>query len=346
MQQLSSQDSVFLNYLKALMILGIVLIHCGGSWAYKPYTSVLLLLPAVFFFVSGAVTVYSFERSDDLKQFYTKRLVGLIVPYLLLCAIVFVYYVAVNMQLPPLSLAPLLKWVQINPGNASPFSVQHVWFLQTLLGITIIAPLYFFLLREKLPLLYVIMAGMLVIALVQHWVDLGEMTTLGRIHVEKVMTLSIFYIFGALYYTRLRHLGLKLLLPGLIVCVAISGGTLKGMGVDPDLAEHAYSPDLYFVASGLAAVFIALIARDLIVKAVNIAAPVRRYIEFVSRNVFGIYLLHVMPIFAFSYLFEAGEGRVTVMQGALRFVVALIATSLMTIPFSRVSSRIISRLLR
>jgi len=345
-QELSTRESVYLNYLKTLMILGVVLAHCGALWAYKPYTSVFTLLPTVFFFVSGAVTFYSFERSAELGSFYKKRLVGLLVPYALLCLIVLAYYMAVNLSLPPFSMTSLLKWVQINPGNASPFSVQHVWFLQTLLLITIIAPLFFVLLRKKVVLLYLLMALMVIVATMQHYVDLGEMMTLGRLHMEKVLTLSIYYVFGALYYTRLQHVGMKLLVPGLLISLAVAAGTLVGLKLDPDLVKHAYSPDLYFLSSGFVAVFLTLIARDFIMKCVEMWEPFRRYVLFASRHVFGIYILHVLPIFAFSYLFEVEGGRVTVMQGLLRFVVAFVATSILTIPFSRISAKIITRIVR
>jgi peptidoglycan/LPS O-acetylase OafA/YrhL len=82
---ISPTDSRFLAYLRGLAILVIVFGHCGGGWVFKPYSGFLNVFVPVFFSLSGAVCYHSYRRSHSVGDYITKRVVGLLTPYYLLC---------------------------------------------------------------------------------------------------------------------------------------------------------------------------------------------------------------------------------------------------------------------
>lgn len=68
-RRLSHTDSTFLLYLRSLSIFIIVFGHVGGFWVFKPYSEFLQVFVPMFFFISGAVSFYSFNRSSNLTDY-------------------------------------------------------------------------------------------------------------------------------------------------------------------------------------------------------------------------------------------------------------------------------------
>ncbi len=77
----------FIDCLRGLSILRVVLGHLGLFWLLRPYSEFLHALLPLLFFVSGAVSFGSFLRSDNSGRFLLRRLVLIISPYYALLAV-------------------------------------------------------------------------------------------------------------------------------------------------------------------------------------------------------------------------------------------------------------------
>jgi len=142
MSQLSKDDQDFLKNLRAVAIFVIVFGHVGGFWFFQPYSSFLLTIIPVFFFISGSVSFFSYERNPVYTSYLIKRLIGLLTPYYFVCILVILFCYVEGLKLP---IDPLIviKWITVTPTADGPTYLGQVWFLRVLIMITFIAPLLF-----------------------------------------------------------------------------------------------------------------------------------------------------------------------------------------------------------
>ena len=167
--KLAATDSSFLAYLRGFSIFVIVFGHVGGFWFYRPYSEFLHVFVSIFFYISGAVSYYSFNRVKSVKTYYIKRFTGLLVPYYLMCILSLLVFFIVNQKLPAFSVDSVLKWIEIRPSNAlMSFPLGQVWFLHTLFFIILASPLFFLLhAKTNRKVLFVIMCGIVMFSAVQ-----------------------------------------------------------------------------------------------------------------------------------------------------------------------------------
>lgn len=198
---LSSSDSYFLANLRSISIFAIVFGHVGGFWLFKPYSELLNVFVPVFFFISGAVSWNSYEKNPNIKNYYLKRFIGLLVPYYLLCFISLFLFVALNKHLPQFDLGNLLMWAQLRPTSSiSPFPVGQIWFLHTLLIIILISPVFFYLKKHCYPLIVLLMFVFIAISGIQHFVDIDDAFYLFGNNCYKPLVHSSFFIFGMICF--------------------------------------------------------------------------------------------------------------------------------------------------
>jgi len=79
--EISSSDQHYINIMRGISILRVVLVHLGLSWFYPPYSQYVSIFLPVLFFVSGAVSYYSFLRSKAVVVYLIKRLSLILVPF-------------------------------------------------------------------------------------------------------------------------------------------------------------------------------------------------------------------------------------------------------------------------
>ena len=347
-QYLTEDDSLFLTYLRGIAILVIVFMHVGGAWIFRPYTEFLHVFVPVFFFLSGAVSYYSYQRAKGSSEYLQKRVVGLLVPYYLLCILWLIVFCAVNRHLPQLSWQDVLAWITVRPTHHAAelsWGLGHVWFLHALLIILLVSPIYFWLYRKNPWLLVALLALPMTLAAVQTVCDIHTHFCLARHNFFQPTIHSVFFILGFLYFSSDALRRTPLLIGTMAASLLLSIVLVVGLNLNPDYHDtHTYSPDLYYVAGSLAAIAGLLALQGAILGVCKRVTPLARMLTFMHRYTFPIYLLHNFWIFFLEEVFGMVHPKShVILYGIVKFSVVLVMTCIVAIPFGALSSWLTKR---
>lgn len=339
---LSHEDSRFLAYLRGVAILAIVVVHLGG-WVLPPYTEFLVVFVPVFFFLSGAVSYYSFQRAQSTLNYLAKRLVGMFLPYYLLCVFWLVVYVAVNSALPAFSGHDLLCWLTIRPANSAMlFSLGQVWFLHTLVVILVASPVFFELFRRAPRILAAIMILPIALATTQMFCDIDNYFYLAGNNFYKPIVHSFFFVLGCVFFAS-PGIRKKSLLTGLaLVALLASCCLVELFRVDINCSEHTFAPDLYYVAVSLCAIAVLLISQPLLLGVCDKIHLADITLKFLHRYTFPIFLLHSFAVYVSEELFGLVHPKSGYLQyAATKFTIVMLITCILAIPFGFASTWLI-----
>jgi len=337
---LSSDDSRFLAYSRGMAILVIVFGHVGGFWFLPPYSEFLYVFVPVFFFLSGAVSYFSYLRSKTTAEYLRKRLIGLLVPYYLLCILSLTVYVGVRATLPALSLGKVVSWLSIRPtGDITGFPMSQVWFLHTLFVISGISPAYFWLYHRKPWFLLSLMFLSIALSGIQIVTRIDNYFFLAGNNLYTPIVHSFFYILGFAYFSSSSLRSKRLLCAAVLFCLILGIGILILWRLDADYTYHTHPPDLYYVAGSLAAIGGWLISKETLLGMCKKLPLVARVLSFTYRYTFPIYLLHTFSIYLCEELFGLVEPQGHyVRYGIIKLTLVLIVTCVLSIPFGALST--------
>ena len=344
---LSDNDSQFLAYLRGIAILVIVFGHTGGFWVFRPYTEFLHVFVPVFFFLSGAVSYYSYLRSKGTLEYLRKRVVGLLVPYYLLCIVWLIVFVAVNKHFPQMSLQDVFAWITVRPVcDASKLSwgLGHVWFLHTLLIILLVSPAYFWLYRNKPWIFAELLALPMALAAVQTVYDIHNYFCLAGNNLFKPIVHSVFFSLGFLLFSSDALRRIPFLAGMAAASLLLSAALLVGLDLNPGYDFRTYSPDLYYVAGSLAAIAGLVAMQRATLGLCRRVAAIAHLLKFMHRYTFPIYLLHGLAIFFVEEVFGLVHPQSNVIwYGIAKFSLVLVMTSIMAVPFGSLSDWLTKR---
>lgn len=348
LQSLLEEDSQFIGYLRGFAILAIVFGHVGGFWVYPPYSEFLHTFVPLFFFLSGSVLVHSYYNYTNIYEYYLKRITSLYIPYIMMCIIAIFVFFIINNKLPDFNFANLLLWIQIRPTEKiMPFPLGQIWFLHTLLAIILLSPGYFYLFKERLPILLLVVFAFLIICSAKLIYPIDKYFTLFGNNFYKPIIHSIFFISGMLYFscqhltTAMHNIFIAFFCFGLSIIISFASNIHIGY------SEHIYAPDLYYVAGSFGTIFIFLALKNVFMKIVNSNRISIYLFDFFFKHTFSIFLLHTFAIYLSERLpYFANPGQKSIAYGISKFVVVLALTCLLAIPYSHIASGISSYFLK
>lgn len=347
---LSEIDNQFLAHLRSVSILMIVLLHVGLGWVFKPWSEFTHVFVAIFFFISGAVSLHSYQRSKSTCSYLGKRLFSLYIPYLMLCLLSLTVYVLVHKgQFPPLNLNKLRAWLEIRPyAKTMPFNVGQVWFIHTLVIISLISPIIFSLiLHGRKFLLWLISFMLILLSSVQLFYDVDNFFIVAGNNLYKPLVHTIFFAFGAWYFSDKKICKANSMLCLLFGClmVVLCVFLVQQFDLKIGYTHHTYAPDFYYVLGSFAAISIALSLKHVFV---SFVASKKIFTSFL--NIFFIYTMPIFLLHPFSiYICENIFGLVHpehnfIIYGVVKFTLVIILTLLLSYPFLSISSFIINKL--
>jgi len=346
--RLPRSDSEFLAYLRGLAIFIIVFGHVGGFWIFRPYSKFLLVFIPVFFFISGAVSYYSYKRSLTISKYYKRRFVGLLVPYYLLCILALLYFIATHHTIPSFDIDNLLKWIQIRPTeDIMPFPIGQVWFLHTLFIITVFSPLYFILCEKSVMFSSFILLGILLFSSLPLFFSMEQCCFVFGNDMYKPIVYSSFYIFGILVFGpnsifKRNYVLLVTCLGGIIVSILV----VWALNLKVDYSFHRSRPDLYFLAGGFAAISLLVLLKELFLNSIGHIVVLKSLLMFFFKHTFSIYLIHTFGILIAEKLFWfIMPSDKTVIYGLVKVLIVLIISSLLAVPYTKISKAISNFLL-
>lgn len=337
---LSPQDSLFSAHMRGLAILVIVVGHVGAFWIYRPWSEFLHVVVPALFFLSGAVSYYSFKRSGDVMAYYRRRLLSLAVPYWTFCLVlVLPTFIALNGRLPEFSAQAFLKWLTLTPSNSfSPFEIGQIWFFHALLVVLLLSPALFLIYERNRALFTTLLLTITALAGMEMIGDVHRLFYLADNNLYTPLIHAVFFALGFVCFdaARLRGIGLLLALAGagVAVCAAL---VLLG-GVDIDYAVHSTPPDLYYLCGGVAALALMLALQKPLL-ALSSQPLIRAPLDFLHKHTYAIALVHTFAIFVAETLFGLNSPDGGALAYALtKLAVVMVITCGLAVPFTALAN--------
>lgn len=337
--RIAKEASDNISFLRGISIFVIVFGHVGGFWFYRPYSEFLHVFIPLFFFLSGGVTIFSYNNSKTLKEYYFKRIVSLLLPYYLVCLLSLGVYSVVHGTLPHIDFDHLNMWLQLRPSNdIMAFPLGQVWFLNTLFFITIISPVFFYLISTCSSAIYCLICFSIILSGMQMFFDVGSFFSFYGHNMFKPAIHSTFYIFGAIVYTGELYKKRTLLAVIAASNICVSFFLVRLMNLEIDYAFHIFAPDLYYVSGSFAFIAIVMLFQNTINVFVYKASLIKFALLFMYKHTFSIFLLHTFSIFLVEQISCLANPSVKSIQyGIVKLVLVLLITSMFSILFTNLS---------
>jgi peptidoglycan/LPS O-acetylase OafA/YrhL len=338
---ISESDSKFLRHLRGLAIVYVVFSHVGGLWFWEPYSRFLSTGMPLFFFISGATCFYSYSRYESIPKYLRTRLVGLLLPYYLLCVVCLLFFFIQKLRMPHVDISSLLAWITITPSaKMMPFPIGQVWFLFALVVIIIVSPVVFYLHKKSILYTFLIIGFTLAVSFLQLFYDVASRFGLfGKDFYRPFFYLSLFSM-GFLYFTNMTLFSSKILLYIGIFSLACSLIFIKVFQIQISYLYHMFPPDIYFAAGCVATVCIMLLLRKSFTWSLIRIPLLSKVLDFFYVHTFSVFLLHTLGIYFFEIWFDALFPVKHIWYGAIKLPIVLIITCILSIPFTYACSLI------
>jgi len=292
-KQINYFDRNYINELRGASILRVMMVHLGLSWFYMPYSSYIGALLPLLFFVSGAVSFFSYHRASSTITFVYKRLVSIIIPYYLLVFLVFILsLLAGNWQ-----IINLGNWLVIAPDTSNlPFSLGQVWFLQSLVLITLITlPVYYLTRIHVNFLLLYALFSLTLIAANTFWGIHEHFIFFEKIDLYLAFSNSYFCMLGALYFSYQEKIKSRTLFICSLLMI-ISGLSLNSQTFDFSLGRHMESPDVIYLLCSTGTIGILLSYKKALQFFLDRLSHLKYLLLYCSKHTYSIYLLHTLVL--------------------------------------------------
>ncbi len=344
---LSASDSLFLKYLRGFSIFIIVFGHVGGFWIFPPYSSFLLSFPAVFFFVSGAVSYFSFLRRASTKHYLAKRIISLFIPYYLLCLVSLAVFFYLNKRFPEFNMYYLFRWLTLIPGNdLMPFPIGQIWFLHSLAWITLVSPIFFLFHQKKNMSSIFVIFVILGVSTVQGFQNIADGFRLFGRNLYSPFLNLLFFLLGCYVFSSRSFFSFKWLIGtfslSLIACIVF----VSVFNFPVDYTQY-HPSDIYYVMSSIAILAVILLSKPLVLIMVSKVKVFQTILNFLFVHTFSFFLVHGFAIYlsetVFSFCLPTEKNLA---YGIIKLVLVLMLTSLISIPFSHTSSFLLRLLLK
>lgn len=340
-QTIGDDDVLFIDRLRGISILRVVLVHLGLSWFWPPYSEYVLIFLPVLFFVSGAVTYFSFLRAQHVFKFLVRRCLLILTPYYLLIALIGIGAALLSGACIFTDVRGFINWMTVNPSASdSPVQIGQVWFLRSLLVINVLAIPVFLVARRHSLILFIPVVVATLLASAQMFGPVHRTFVFEGFNFYDALSNMGFFFFGAWFYS-VRGRGNDIPVGRLMcVCVVAAIAVATLLELEAGMSKHTFAPNIYYVLWAFSAIFLILFLQKEITFLLNKLKIVDRFVLFFSKHAFSVFLLHSLVI----EFWENTLGLRGVMGNpglaALKIGLTLIGTMLLAIPFTWVSRRL------
>jgi len=332
----------YINIMRGASILRVVLAHLGLSWFFMPYSSYIGAFLPLLFFVSGAVSYFSYLRARSTVSFLYKRMLGLLVPYYVLAALTIAFGLVL---IKGWTIQSWFGWFVIAPSTQGlPFELGQVWFLQTLALITIMTlPVYYFATSYKKILIAAWLMSLGVIVGNSVWSLHSGLILLEKIDVYLAVSNAFFFLSGSLYYIYEEKLKTGWL--ALVSMLSLLLGlVINAQTADFSLGRHMASPDIVYVLCAMGVVGLVLAAKTPVLFLLDKAKPVEKLLIFSSTHAYAIFLLHTLVLgFVEKYIFTTPLTD-DIIGAMMRLLLVLILTLIIAPFFTRLTATVANKL--
>jgi hypothetical protein len=336
---LSEEDSLFLKYMRSIAIFTVVFGHAGGFRSFEPYSKFLLVVNSIFFFISGAVLYYSYQRSKTIYSYYKKRIISILIPYYLLCLLCLITALLNQNEFSLISLKQIILFLLVRPSyEITPFPINHLWFLVVFLNIIIVSPFYFSIYNKNKLILLIIMCVFFFFSFLETIYDIEKYFYLLTFNFYRSIFYSMFFISGFYCFLNINKITRKLLLTMAISSIVLSVIAVHSLNLNISYNYHSFPPDMYFFFGSVFPIAVLLAFRSKVIIIVKSNALLDKYLIFLYRHTFSFFLLHTFAVYIVEkvlYLGLSPENKIS--YGIIRLFLVLTLTSFLAPVFSKLS---------
>lgn len=324
---------IYLDYLRFIASLAVIGIHVSGKGTYvlgnaldanssiftiaATIDSCLRFAVPIFFMISGALVFLKSEM--DIPTFYYQRAKRIIIPLLFWALF---YSFAFNKGY---SLQEHIKQVLL--GNA----FYHLWFLYAVIGLYLIAPVFYQFLKhsskkdiEIILGISLVLNALLPIIGEKFWVDLGPALNLNY------LTGGIFYFILGYYLINfdLKILNrIPILLAGyLISTILIVFGTLKGSFNQGSYVT--FYVNIFWILTIIQSVSIFCLVKTLCFNVSEGNSSFFKIVNKLGAYFMGIYLIHAFVLEVYQRIVQIDYYTVGILPYLLHLVVGVLVSYL------------------
>lgn len=336
--KISPQDSSYLDTMRGISILRVMLAHLGLSWFFSPYSEFTHVLLPILFFVSGAILFHSFHRAPSTPNFLIRRAIATYIPYLLLIIGAFLVLWAFETRIPQFNTYEFLQWITLNPlavHETMPFPLHQAWYLHALLLMIFISP-FFFKPGKKQPLFLLIpVVASLAISVFQLYYDIGHNLYIFEHNIYQALANMGFFFFGAFFYSN-KHLFTRNIIYILAACSLVIGA-FTGIFIvtNINMYKHTYAPDMYFVSLSYFVIFMFLMLQGFIERLTSKITFLDTSFKFMSKHSFSIYLLHSLVLIKVHTWLNLSGVADSPALAALKIFLVISITCIISVPFTK-----------
>jgi len=345
--EIDADGRLFIDRLRGFLIFRVILAHLGLSWFYQPYSSYVGMFLPPLFGISGAVTLYSYYRSDSAMKFIIKRLVTLLTTYyvVVLFGYLFDFISGDNIKFNVINFLI----VNLSPSE-SPFHISQIWFLRSLVVITIIGLPALILSKNNINYLLIPIVVSFLITLFAFYFDFEKLFFLKFENIRQVnlyqpiICMGFFFQGAWMFASKIyKNIRLNFLLFFILLFFALLWVRFNALSMK--LGDHSYYIELYFYLLGLSAFFLLMSVRKMYSFVLDKFTILNKILLFFNKHAFAIFLIH-------SFCIEISETKLNLIHVSgnlkllpVKIIFVIVLSSLLAIPLTFVSKAIANKFL-
>jgi hypothetical protein len=344
--KLAPSDRHFIDILRGASVIRVVLMHLGLGWFFMPYSAYLGILFPILFFVSGAVSFYSFTNTEAKSSYLYKRCLGILIPfYVFMMPVAIIYSGAEGFK----SFDSLLRWLFLSPDEALfPFPIGQIWFISCLLLLALFSfPIFIVDSKVKKVLVCCFILALPVASLIKYdWLlnlPMEFPRYFSKYMIFETISLAPFFLFGAIYVKHTTFFKAKvLMLVGLFLLVS----WLMLDIIDRHYSVFGFSGQRSntYIYQAFGVLLIVLSVKKYILSFIGASKFLERFLLHCNTHAFSIFILHI-PILAFcEYYFKLDNLGENIWLALLRLIVVVVLSLLLAIPLSFVHKLVIKKM--
>ncbi|MBQ1783468.1 MAG: acyltransferase [Gammaproteobacteria bacterium] len=344
--KISEETRDYLNSLRGVSILRVVLGHLGLFWLFPPYSEFFHALLPLLFFVSGAVSYGSYLRSTSNGSYLYRRMISIATPYYAIIAIAVIGGLALNQQASLPMPDSLLRLILIIPKNGDLFfPIGQVWFIHAMIVIVVLSLPFFILSKASRKWLLPPIVISLLLGAAEFSSSIYRELFLAGHNMYQPIANAGFFFLGALYITYTNHPKmLRTALTAALFCALGAAALPYSFQIEIGLASHSYAPDIYYLLCSFFAVATIIAMRNIILSVLYRLTYIRLFLDYTSTHAYSIFMTHSFFIFACEKwlgLLSVKESPIT----AATKIALVVGASWMTAPIATALTKNLSSLL-
>lgn len=338
-------ERLFIDRLRGLSIIRVVLVHLGLSWFYPPYSQFVHNLLPILFFVSGAVSHFSYLRSRKAGHYLVRRFLSMAGPFYVIYLFSLAIYWIVKPQFPDLDLRAMVRWLTLVPSDSdTPFPMGQIWFIHAMVIIVFISFPFFVLSRNSvIPLVFCVIGSISVASAHQIYDINGYFYIFGHNLYQGVVNLG-FFAFGALYYRKSHWFSFSVLSILALGAFIFSMLNVFLFDVVINMASHSYAPNTYYLSSSFLAIFLVIMAKPIINYFLNYLSVFDEFVLFFSRHAYSIFIIHSFSVYWLEFQFDLVNVAENLYFAIIKVILVFVISSVLAIPATWLSKKFTNKI--